>query len=133
MPPPPKLPRIETGVAWFDEWIETIVSAIERALTINATPPIEAKSGPDGTHLRFTGLVFAHAKSGGSGIPAMSGSTPGSDDVTLYHQDETDDLVTQNVTVKAYNMSGVDVGADKNLILAMIDNRWFVIVEGCTP
>lgn len=129
---PNRLTRIESGIAWFDAWVDEVLSAIERALNINATPPLQAKSGPDGTHLRFTGTIFAHAKSGGSGIPAMSGDAPGSADVTLYTLDETGTLATQNVTVKAYNKSGTDVQPDTHLILILIENHWFVDWEDCT-
>jgi hypothetical protein len=127
---PTKLDRIETGVAWFDSWIDRIVSAIERALSVDVSPPLQIRRGPDGTQIAWSMPVFAHAKSGGSGIAAMSGTTPGVADVTLWDFDGTT-LTSQTVTVKAYNKSATAVGNNKHLILVMVDKWWFVDWEDC--
>jgi hypothetical protein len=127
---PTRLDRIATGVAWFDAWIDRTVSAIERALSIDVSPPLQMRQGPDGTQLAWSLPIFAHAKSGGSGIAAMSGTTPGVADVTLWDFNGTT-LSTQAVTVKAYNKSATAVGANTHLTLVMIDKWWFVDWEDC--
>jgi hypothetical protein len=128
---PTRLDRIATGVAWFDAWIDRTVSAIERALSIDVSPPLQMRQGPDGTQLAWSLPIFAHAKSGGGGIPAMTGSTPGVADVTLEDFNGTT-LSSQTITVKAFNKSATAVGANKLLIIVMIDKWWYVLWEDCT-
>jgi hypothetical protein len=72
----------------------------------------------------------ALAKSGGSGIPALSGSTPGSGTVTLYSFNGTT-LSATTTTVTAYNMTSGAVAANAWLQLKLIAGYWFIDVEGC--
>jgi hypothetical protein len=69
-------------------------------------------------------------KSPSGGIPAMSGSTPGSATCTLYTYDGTDfTLGTETITVKNVYSSST---AGNNLTwVAWWSGAWFVITEGC--
>src|SRR5690606_34654845 len=51
------------------------------------------------------------AKTGGSGIPARSGDTPGSAEVTICKINEAGTLVTTSRTETAYNLSASAVAA----------------------
>lgn len=74
----------------------------------------------------------------GSGVAAMSGSTPGSGTVTLKRFDSAGDLATitdalgNAVTKTVYNISATAVGANTNvIILDMATGKSLVIVEDC--
>lgn len=70
------------------------------------------------------------AKSDGSGITAISGSTPGSGTVTLYGFDGSS-LSSRALDVTCYNMAGA-VDADTWLLVTQdIFGRWWVVVENC--
>jgi len=70
------------------------------------------------------------AKSGGSGIAARSGSTPGSASVTIYTL-ASGSLATTGFTVTAYNASGAAVVADKYLQIVEIEDDWAANYEDC--
>lgn len=69
------------------------------------------------------------AKTDGSGIPAMTGTTPGSG--TVARNDFlTSSLVTaENVT--AYNIGNVAVAANRWVVIGWVQGKWVVIVEVC--
>lgn len=125
-----RLKRLVSGVTWFDQWLDEILSAVERAINITASAPLQVAAGPTGISLAMAVTTFALAKSGVSGIPGRAGDNPGSGDVTLCRFDGTT-LGSQPVTVKAYNLSATAVGTDKLLIIGMIDKYWFILVEVC--
>lgn len=129
--PVTKLRRLVTGRTDIDQWIDETLSAIERSSNVRAAAPMVANLRPDGMFLSFAGVYLALAKSGGSGIPAMSGSMPGKADVTLQLFDGST-LSSDTRTEKAYNLSQTAVGNNKYLILAKILKWWFVIFEDCT-
>lgn len=125
-----ELRRMVTGRPDFDQWVDETLTAIERALNVKAAPPLSLQERPDGISLGFTANYFQFAKSGGSGIVAASGSTPGSGSVTLYKFDGTS-LATQGRTITAYNLSAGAVAANAWLIVCQIGKWWFVIYEDC--
>jgi hypothetical protein len=71
-------------------------------------------------------------KTDGSGISALSGTTPGSGTVTLYRKPAGEtDLVSTGYTVTCYNMAGA---VDASEWVAMIRDRFgrfWVVVEKC--
>lgn len=71
------------------------------------------------------------AKTGGSGIPAMSGTTPGSATVTLYEFDVDAVSLAAGDTVTAYHIGSTAVGNNKFIQVKWIDGGWFVDVESC--
>lgn len=124
------VPRLAIGNDVIDGWIEALCAAVERANNPTASPPVTLQAMPEGLHFGGTRGLFAHAKSGAGGVPAMSGTTPGHADVTLY-SDDGSALVSQTVTEKAWNKSAAAVGANKHLILVRIEPRWWVLWEDC--
>lgn len=76
------------------------------------------------------GRIF---KTRAGGIPALSGSTPGSAVCDLYFFDgsslsaATGSYVSETI----YNMSSAAVGATKFIQVKYIDGFWFVDVESC--
>jgi len=68
-------------------------------------------------HVAFAEHVYA-ARTGASGIPALTGSTPGAATVTLYRINSSGGLeavpmdATTDRTVTAYNLSSEAVAAD---------------------
>lgn len=126
-----KLPRLKTKNAAIDGWVDSIVSAVERNSNVTASGGIQARVGPMGIHLAYAAKHWQWAKSSASGIPAMSGSTPGkADDIVLYDFNGTT-LASQTITETAYNLGSTAVGASKWLLLAKIDKYWFVLWEDC--
>jgi hypothetical protein len=73
------------------------------------------------------------AKSGSGGVPALSGSTPGSALITLYDLDVAASPVTLTAgdQVMGFNASTTAVGGNKWLVAAPCDGGWAVIVESC--
>lgn len=69
------------------------------------------------------------AMTGSSGIPAMSGTTPGKGTVTLYKFDGTN--LTSIGTITAYNNFTSAVGNSKNVILEWVNGYAFVVAEEC--
>lgn len=131
--PKPSLDRLITGVDLVDSWIDKTLGAIEAALNVTASNGIKSTVSPNGIHLSLAAPPgWQWAKSSASGIPAMSGSTPGkATDVTLYDFNGTS-LATQTVQETAYNLGSTAVGASKWLLLARIGKYWFVIWEDCS-
>lgn len=72
------------------------------------------------------------ARTGGGGIGAMSGSTPGTGTVTLYHYDGST-LTSAGETFTAFNISPSAVGADKYVGIMWVQSFWLVVVDGCDP
>jgi hypothetical protein len=70
------------------------------------------------------------ARTGTGGVPAMSGTTPGQADVTLYEFDGTT-LSLGSDTLTAYNMVPAAVGANKVVLLHWANGYPFVVVEPC--
>jgi hypothetical protein len=71
------------------------------------------------------------AKAGGSGVPARSGTTPGSGTVTMWKCDDTT-LEATSVEVTAWNLSESAVADDAYLMLVRIGNKLWVIWEDCS-
>lgn len=82
---------------------------------------------PDGTHGGVVGWI---AQTGASGVPAISGSTPGSATVTLYAM-VSGVLTSLSATVTAYNMTATAVGASKFIGITWRSGGWFVDLESC--
>lgn len=70
------------------------------------------------------------AKTGGGGIPAISGTTPGSAAVTFQKFDGTN-LSARTETITAFNLSSSAVGANKTVILEWVSGYPFVVWEDC--
>ena len=71
------------------------------------------------------------AKNGGTPIPAMSGTTPGSGTVTLYDFDGED--LTSAETATAFNLHPSEtVSADAWLKVIRIDGSFFAFWEPCS-
>lgn len=75
----------------------------------------------------------AIALSPGSGVPARSGSTPGTAEVTLLQISTSDTLVTTTVLETVYNLSGLAVAPNAYLIInrEYISGKWVVVMESC--
>jgi hypothetical protein len=67
----------------------------------------------------------------GTAIPARSGTTLGSGEVTICTADDDDELTETEETKDAKNLTGGEVAADTYIIIALIGTKWFVIVEDC--
>lgn len=73
------------------------------------------------------------AKTDGSGIPAMSGTTLGFGTVTLYDADEDGLLVAGDDTVAHNLATGADGDVAPNTFIQLkrVDDRWLVDWEQC--
>lgn len=79
------------------------------------------------------------AKTGGSGIAARSGATPGSATVTLYYVNASGELATWNdregtpITVTCYNMSTTAVGNNVYIIAQqeLLSGKLLAVWEDC--
>lgn len=70
------------------------------------------------------------AKTGGTAIAAMSGSTPGSGTVTLY--DTEDFPMTAGDTATAYNLHPTEtVSANAWIKVIRVGKKWFCFWEPC--
>lgn len=126
-----KMPRLVLGDEMIDGWIDGLVSTVERNSNVTATGGIQARVGPNGIALSLVGggtLALAKSKTGG--VPAMSGTTPGKADVTLWDYDG-DVIATQAVDVEAVNMGSDAVDENKLLILGRMEKYWLVLWEVC--
>lgn len=129
-----KMPRLSLGDEMIDGWIDGLVSTVERNSNVTATGGIQARVGPNGIALSLVGDgLIKIAKSGGSGIPAMSGTTAGSGTVTLYDLAGATGttVATQAVTVTALNLASTAVGNNKMIGLVKYDKFWVVFCEWC--
>lgn len=126
-----QIDRLKTGIPGLDSYISYLCTEIELACNVTAAPPLQALRTPAGLNLRMAASTFQWAKSKSGGIAAMSGSTPGKADVTLWDFGGTS-FVTQNVEVEAFNVGSTAVGATKLILLAMVGKYWFVIWEDCS-
>jgi hypothetical protein len=75
-----------------------------------------------------------YARTGGGGIPAMSGATLGKASVTIHTMDpdtpETLVATSPAETVDCYNAGG-DVAPNIYIIIAPVNGRWAVVVAKC--
>lgn len=92
----------------------------------------EKQSGV-GDSRRFENRRVAIALSPGSGVPARSGATPGTAEVTLLQISTSDTLVTTTVLETVYNLSGLTVAPNAYLIInrEYISGKWVVAMESC--
>lgn len=74
--------------------------------------------------------VVRIAKVGGTAIPAMGGSTPGSGSITLH--DNADAALASGATATAYNLASEEVTANAWILVARVGSKWTVIFEACT-
>jgi hypothetical protein len=122
---------VEAGDPIYAETFNELISSVNEARIEDVAPPLALSRGPGGSILWLASdlLETSFAKSGGSGVPALTGTTPGFADVVLYSFDGTS--LTAGDTVKAFNPSTTAVGANKWLILLTVQGSPVVIVEAC--
>lgn len=77
----------------------------------------------------------AIALTGVSGIPARSGTTPGTALITLCKIDSTSGIVTTSVIETGYNISGLAVDGQRYIAVnrEYISGKWVVVMESCEP
>jgi hypothetical protein len=114
--------------AAFRRWREAIEQANNWSVAGNA----EFDAGPSGYALRVKPTPGAKiAKVGGTAIPAMSGSTPGSGEITLYTFDGTTLAAGQAET--AFNLHpSATVSANAWIKVIDVEGHWFVFWEPCS-
>lgn len=114
--------------ATFRKWRE----AIELSLSWEVGGSADFFAGPNGLELLVKRPQAVRiAKVGSSGIPAMSGTTPGSGGVTLYTFNGTTLAVSADAAT-AYNLHTSDpVAANAWVMVAYIDGWPFVLWEMC--
>jgi hypothetical protein len=115
------------------DWFNAVADRLEG-------PPLEV-DGSSGLTLTQLGrrwvlslavpIAVRPALSGGSGIPARSGATLGSAEVTLYALSGAGVLSATTRTVAAHNLAGSAVGASKYLLLLKVLGLWVVVWEEC--
>jgi hypothetical protein len=71
------------------------------------------------------------AKTGNGGIPAMSGTTPGTGSITISDY-IGGSLVARTTTDTACNDMPAPIAPNVEIKVAQIDGAWFVINEACT-
>jgi hypothetical protein len=111
--------------------LEEVFRAVERSLSWSWGPGFHVEDGEGGrtVSLALPPVVMV-AKTGGSTIPAMSGSTPGSGAITLYHFNGTS--LVSGAADTAKNLHPTEpVDADKWLKVIRIDGVWWVFWEPC--
>jgi hypothetical protein len=107
-----------------------VAREVERLGRISVGPGLELRDNPGGLYIGLSGEDTVRlAKSGAGGVPAFSGSTPGSATVRLWRFGTT--FVDGTVDVTAYNFSTTAIAATKNLVLIKVDGKWVVIFESC--
>lgn len=74
------------------------------------------------------GRVGKVAKTGGTAIAAMSGTTPGVGEITLYTLGSTLAVGPPEI---AYNIAPEEVAADTWVVVMWVDNEWLIIYEIC--
>lgn len=113
--------------ALADEW----KAFIERCDSWSWGPGFDVDDGDGGrtVNLKLPPGIKA-AKCGGSDIPAMSGSTPGSGSITLHHFNGTSFVAGAADTAR--NMHPTEtVTANAWIKVCRIDGHWFVFWEPC--
>jgi hypothetical protein len=130
-----RLPRVKCGIKAFDDWCEQTMAAIECALNVTGSGGINVQRLPSGINLSLNLLPFiAIAQSGGSGIPARSGSTLGKGTVSFQSLTFSGGNITiaaQPTTDTAYHLGSAAVGASKYLVLVKVIKFWIVVWEDC--
>lgn len=72
------------------------------------------------------------AKTDGSGMTALSGTTPGYGNVVLYSFDRDAGTLTSRDTIKAYNSMPSAIPANLWIKVSRIDGAWFITNQQCT-
>lgn len=115
----------EEPVSFNRAGAKRIVRATKAYENGNRLPPL-----PGGRFSGFrTGAVVA--KTDGSGISALSGTTAGSGNVVLYEMDGDGELTDTDVTLVCWNL-GTAVGANKFILVVFGTRGPWVVVEPCT-
>lgn len=116
------------------EWTQ----AIERACSWSWGPGFDVHVGDAGTTVNLNlppgGKI---AKAGPSGIAAMSGTTPGVGEITLYSLAGSGNPLEEGEPDIAYNIGlGASpdgpVAADAWVIVMRVDSEWLVVWEQCS-
>jgi hypothetical protein len=67
---------------------------------------------------------------GGSGIPARSGTTLGSATCTRYLA--TGGTLTASTTQTVYNLAGSAIAENSYIIAVLVENVWIAVMEDCS-
>jgi hypothetical protein len=122
------------GSLFGSEQVRELQSGVRRS-TIVLQPPLEGIDTSSGTLVRLDQgrlCEIALAKTGGSGIPARSGTTLGSATVTI--QDVSlSNVVSAGNSVTCLNFSGSAIGNNRLISIGKRrDGRWQVLSEDCS-
>jgi hypothetical protein len=125
------LKRLAAGDVIRAEWLNAIVDEVKRLGTVRTSGVLYSRAGPGGlmmgVNIPDAGKV---AKTGGSTIAAISGSTPGSGAVTFYDFNGST-LTARSDTLTVYNLASVAVEANTWIMVKLVDGYWFVDWEQC--
>jgi hypothetical protein len=128
-----RLPRLITRNRKVDKWIDVIVRAVERALSLSTSGNIVATQSPSGInlHVPFLGLAVIVTT---STITARSSSTPGSGTMKVVLFNGTtliDDASATAETMYNYSSATGGVATGKYGIAIKIAGYWFLLSAEC--
>jgi hypothetical protein len=128
-----RLPRLITRNRKVDKWIDMIVRAVERALSVSCSGNIVPTISPSGIHLHvpFLGLAVIVTT---STITARSGATPGQGTMKVVLFNGTtliDDASATAETMYNYSSASGGVATGKYGIAIKVSTYWFLLSAEC--
>lgn len=112
-----------------DAALAKVVRAVMQANSWTVTGNANFRGGPTGYALHIPNArVGRIAKTGAGGIPAMTGSTPGVAEITLWTLGST--IVVGEPDI-AYNIAPSAVSANMLIVVLWVDSEWLAIYEIC--
>jgi hypothetical protein len=129
------IPRYKSGDKLHAKTVNQLTDEVRKFNRVRTGSGLVARMGPGGLAM---GVVFPEtgkvARAGPSGIPARTGTTLGSGDVTLYDIGDDGELA-EGPEDTAYNLATGDEGAvagDAFIQVKRVDGKWLVDWEHCS-
>ncbi len=97
-----------------------------REMTAENVPRLRYQRG--GAPFRYDDIKWAKT---GSAIPARSGVTLGSGEVTIQSINDDDEFEATEDTKTVLNGMSAEVAADTYVMIGLVGSKWFPIVEDC--
>lgn len=127
------VPKYKKGDGLHAATINAHTEELRKLNRVRTGSGLSSRMGMGGLAMGVVFPVVAKiAKTGGSGIAAMTGSTPGSGAITLYDYDGST-LVAGQADVAKNLATGADgaIAATAWVVVVEIDGFWFVLWETC--
>lgn len=124
-----RIPRFKNGEELTPKRLNELVDAINVVASMQVGPGLSLLRSPGAIRLEAIPQHVLVAKTGGSGIPARSSTTPGNANVTLQYK--IGGVYVDGPIVSCDNWTATAVGNTVYILVAPCGSDYVVVAEDC--